>query len=344
MAATKSYADTERMMARKRFCFRACADTVCAGLVAGPVLLINLTASPFHRGFFCDDQSLIHPFKDDTVPTWFLVLVGMGLPLICILLVECLLQRTTRCCVLVPTDIPLAPKSYAECSYRTIIVFFFGAAITQLLTEIGKYSIGRLRPHFLTVCQPENIPANCSGMFITEHVCTGGYDETVMKQARLSFPSGHASMSMFSATFIMLYLQARLVCSQAKLLRPALQLNLYLQARLVCSQAKLLRPALQVGVFCLAFFTCLSRVSDYKHHWSDVLSGAVLGVAVCYLVMASLGDFHRLTLRKPWSTLSGSRKERLPMYRKDNNSSTSSDLPNSASQDTIQVHVENQKM
>lgn len=38
--------------------------------------------------------------------------------------------------------------------YTTLIPFFFGAAVTQLTTDIAKYSVGRLRPHFLTVCKP----------------------------------------------------------------------------------------------------------------------------------------------------------------------------------------------
>ena len=63
--------------------------------------------------------------------------------------------------------------------------------------------------------------------------------------------------------------------------------QVYLQARLVCSQAKLLRPVLQVGVFTLAFLTCLSRVSDYKHHWSDVLGGSLLGILVCFILVST---------------------------------------------------------
>lgn len=37
-------------------------------------------------------------------------------------------------------------------SYKQIGVFGFGAACSQLTTDIAKYSIGRLRPHFYTVC------------------------------------------------------------------------------------------------------------------------------------------------------------------------------------------------
>lgn len=35
--------------------------------------------------------------------------------------------------------------------YKFIGVFLIGTASCQLLTDIGKYSVGRFRPHFLTV-------------------------------------------------------------------------------------------------------------------------------------------------------------------------------------------------
>ena len=69
--------------------------------VAVPVLIINMVARPFHRGFFCDDQSLMHPFKEDTVPTWLLVVVGMGLPIVSVsmiieILVDCILHMIMK--------------------------------------------------------------------------------------------------------------------------------------------------------------------------------------------------------------------------------------------------------
>lgn len=36
-------------------------------------------------------------------------------------------------------------------AYKQIGVFGFGAACSQLTTDIAKYSIGRLRPHFHSV-------------------------------------------------------------------------------------------------------------------------------------------------------------------------------------------------
>ena len=36
-------------------------------------------------------------------------------------------------------------------SYKQVGVFGFGAAVSQLTTDIAKYTIGRLRPHFIAV-------------------------------------------------------------------------------------------------------------------------------------------------------------------------------------------------
>ena len=40
------------------------------------LLLFKVAGSPFHRGFFCDDESLMHPFHDSTVTS--LMLYGIG--------------------------------------------------------------------------------------------------------------------------------------------------------------------------------------------------------------------------------------------------------------------------
>ena len=64
--------------------------------------------------------------------------------------------------------------------------------------------------------------------------------------------------------------------------------QLYLQARFTWSVSKLLRHFLQAIAVYLAVYVSLSRISDYKHHWSDVLSGAILGCFIACLTVNRL--------------------------------------------------------
>uniref|UniRef100_A0A183TCI0 AcidPPc domain-containing protein n=1 Tax=Schistocephalus solidus TaxID=70667 RepID=A0A183TCI0_SCHSO len=51
--------------------------------------------------------------------------------------------------------------------------------------------------------------------------------------------------------------------------------------------ASVLQAFIQTTVFSLAFYVGLSRVSDYKHHWSDVLAGMILGAAVAIFTVSA---------------------------------------------------------
>lgn len=102
-----------------------------------------------------------------------------------------------------------------------VAIFLFGAACSQLATDFGKYTIGRLRcvstitsrmelchplvsyfswiidfddvifqiysPHFIAVCQPENFAQLCPSdgppTYITDYKCTGD-DEKLLRESR----------------------------------------------------------------------------------------------------------------------------------------------------------------
>ncbi|KAL0979116.1 hypothetical protein UPYG_G00180920 [Umbra pygmaea] len=243
-------------------------DVTCLVLVGLPFAILTPQHNPFKRGFFCNDDSIKYPLKDDTIS--YQLLGGVMIPLILIVVVggECLGVYIMR----VKTKSSLG-TNYVARIYKAVGSFVFGAAASQSLTDIAKYSIGRLRPNFLAVCKPVWGSINCKADVYVEHfTCMG--DKTMVDEARLSFFSGHASFSMYCMLFLALYLQARLQKEWSRLIRPTIQFFL-------------ISASVYVG---------LSRVSDYKHHWSDVLTGLLQGAVVATLTVFFVSDFFKTTV------------------------------------------------
>ena len=79
---------------------------------------------------------------------------------------------------------------YAELvvtSYKYVGLFLFGFMCNLTLTMVVKYVIGRLRPYYLTVCQPNMTTVNCTdhngfAKYIEEDLCTG--DPDLIAEAR----------------------------------------------------------------------------------------------------------------------------------------------------------------
>ncbi|RXG61196.1 putative phosphatidate phosphatase [Armadillidium vulgare] len=254
-------------------------DFILLIIVALPVLIFYLVGVPYQRGFFCDDESIRYPFKPSTVTSGALYAFGTIIPVVAvgfnylkIILVEYFRVREVNA----TTGSREKLIKWFWSLYRFIGVFLFGCAVSHLTVDICKYSIGRLRPHFITVCDPDWSKVDCrsgTDVYVTEDVCTPDTPEdyNLLREARLSFISGHASFSAYTMFYLIFYLQYRF-CK--------------------CSFS-LIRPVIQYACFGLTVFTTLSRVSDYKHHWSDVLAGFVNGVAfavfcvsivnICYL-------------------------------------------------------------
>ncbi|XP_044745892.1 putative phosphatidate phosphatase isoform X1 [Coccinella septempunctata] len=240
-------------------------DVVLLLCVGFPVLFLYLWGTAYQRGFFCDDESLRHPYYPSTVPSAYLYIVGIGM----------------NCTVMILTEYFNCPKTNKEVrflgkiipnwlvnTYCVLGIFAFGMACSHLMTDIMKYTVGRLRPHFYTVCQPS---IDCTSDFLnhnhtyhTVFTCTNElyrHNKHIMKELRLSFPSGHSSFSMFTMTYFAIYLHKRMTWDGSKLLRHTLQYLAVLAA----------------------IFTGMTRISDYKHHWSDVLAGLSLGCAVAVI-------------------------------------------------------------
>jgi len=117
---------------------------------------------------------------------------------------------------------------------------FLALALATQITNIVKNLTGRARPDFLDRCDPD--PAIQDRM-----VCRG--PKVKVEEGRRSFPSGHTSTSFAGLGYLALFIagQTGLFDGQG---------NVW---PLIVSGAPLL----------LATFIGLSRVSDYRHHWSD---------------------------------------------------------------------------
>ncbi|XP_042234323.1 phospholipid phosphatase 3-like isoform X2 [Homarus americanus] len=218
---------------------------------------------------FCDDESLRYPFTDhETVSDMALMLFGVAMPvgLMCLLEWWRIRQEAVgKPLVMCSRNV----SSWFWASYAAIGTFLFGCACSQLSTDIAKYSIGRLRPHFISVCIPDWSQLNCTQDYrYVDHIPCTSSESFRLKEARLSFPSGHASFSAFTMIYLAIYLQVRFKFKGPKLVRPFLQF--------VCLM--------------MTFYCCLSRVSDYKHHWSDVLFGFALGTTVAILISVYVSD------------------------------------------------------
>lgn len=59
-------------------------------------------------------------------------------------------------------------NQYVVALYKVVGTFLFGAVVSQSLTELAKYTIGRPRPNFMAVCAPKV----CTG-YMRVINCTG---------------------------------------------------------------------------------------------------------------------------------------------------------------------------
>lgn len=225
---------------------------------------------PFERGFFCDDESIHYPYKESTITNSLLLVVSITVPTLTICATEWWKMHN---------DVIIQKLKVWGYKIHPLIwmimhklgPFWFGYLGNVLFTYIIKYSIGRLRPHFIEVCQPDWNKIECTidghDIYVDPIPCTGT-DEYKIKEARMSFPSGHASVSAYTMVYIVMYLQIRYKSFYHRLLRSLFQM------------------------MCLNFtvYTSISRIYDYRHHWSDSFGGFILGTIIAILVFRYASD------------------------------------------------------
>jgi phosphatidate phosphatase len=53
-----------------------------------------------------------------------------------------------------------------------------------------------------------------------------------------------------------------------------------LEARVKIERFRFIKAGVQLIAFIGSWHTCMSRISDYKHHYTDVVAGATIGISV----------------------------------------------------------------
>lgn len=133
----------------------------------------------------------------------------------------------------------------------------------HIIIQAAKFFTGAHRPHFFDTCKPDAM-LNCTlGTFVNDYKCTNK-DVPWWKiyDASMSFFSGHAATCVFSCLLICWYLQKRMK-----------------------TESLFLVPFVQTALVCLGYYGSISRVFDHRHHWWDVLSGAIVGILATYHVV-----------------------------------------------------------
>jgi membrane-associated phospholipid phosphatase len=123
------------------------------------------------------------------------------------------------------------------------------------VTDVFKVFAGRLRPNFLARCIPDATGA-CSQFGAT------------VRDARLSFPSGHSSMSFAGMIYLSLFIAGKL-----RTFKP--------------SGGALWRYLLSLIPLLIAGMIAVSRTLDYHHNHDDIIAGTVIGTFIgtsCYFL------------------------------------------------------------
>eukprot|EP00796_Vickermania_ingenoplastis_P012368 gene12368-8494_t len=157
--------------------------------------------------------------------------------------------------------------------YTWLTALIWSVVMTLFTTEVLKNYAGRLRPDYLARLRmfgytretilPDGKPVPDPRQD-PQFYCELGHSVShVLLEGRLSFPSGHSSISMCVSTILTLFLMAHL--------RP------------FAFRGSFFRLVLSLSPMWLGLLCSVSRTRDNWHNFSDILAGAIIGVACALL-------------------------------------------------------------
>ena len=223
-------------------------------------------------GFFCDNEQIRYPYLPSTIPTVGLIFFTI-IPLVFIIgltILEHFIYKYAH--LRLQTQLPSTPLHvkmhfiYREVKipyglWKTMLIlyaFIVGIFITLLVTNAIKFSVGELRPHFIDVCKPNFTELACRDSYgysnyVTNYTCYGE-DKGEIREARLSFPSGHASFIVYNMVFLIFFFE----------LKPYIPRGI--------------RSAVTLLFAIIGMLVAVTRLYDYKHHPNDLIGGSIIGL------------------------------------------------------------------
>ncbi|GAB0086627.1 Phospholipid phosphatase [Sergentomyia squamirostris] len=222
------------------------------------ILMVENAIVPSNkRGFRCGDPSINFKYSGDTI-TYRLLLSSIFIMVIPIWICEAIKLR----------KISSTKILWEQSMYRGIYWFnrfIIGVTLHQGVSEAMKTILGECRPHFMDTCRPDT-GINCTlGEYISDFTCTNLEDsQSFVTDSYRSFPSGHSSIGFYEGVFLAWYLQRSFPSSRSKWLIAVLQ-----------------------GLCLTWSSTCaLTRITDNRHNWWDVLIGSIIGIIAAIYICA----------------------------------------------------------
>eukprot|EP01135_Chromosphaera_perkinsii_P007818 Nk52_evm10s1020 gene=Nk52_evmTU10s1020 len=190
-------------------------------------------------------SQISHPFKDNTVPSWTLPVIGL------------------LCPVAVFGFSQLFLKSFHD-FHSAFLSVIQAETFQYLLVEPIKVAVGRQRPDWLNRLRHLGF----SEEQIVDPFSLCDNTNSVLLDGRKSFVSGHSSWAFAGMTVLSLYIFAKLGVFSNQ--------NTGLFGRGGgASTWKIIIGLVPLGC---AGAVAISRLTDYRHDYSDVLGGSLLGI------------------------------------------------------------------
>ncbi|KAL7026435.1 hypothetical protein ACKWTF_013912 [Chironomus riparius] len=258
------------------------ADAIIIAIPAVIVAIFETRIQPFHLGFFCNDPSIMFPYKkNETIPGTEMEYYGTLAAMLLIVIVEIILlkcdasyDKNSRTLKLLGWEIP----PFIQNLYKFNASLLLLETVNRCISDGIKLTVGKLRPHFIDHCKPVLLDGTtCADpqnfmKYILDYKCSNEDATTSsLREIRMSFPSGHANFSFVTAWFCVFYLECRLKHKRSKVLKQCVQLVL----------------------ITTAIYISLTRITDFKHTYSDVATGVIGGSLLAYVICFHVSDFFK---------------------------------------------------